>query len=491
MKSIEEIIIDYKTNAENCWVKSYSAFTNVLNKYNSKIGVEIGVAFGGHSEHILQNTNVEILYGIDPYLHIEKYNDPMNLPQEQFDELYKFTINRLSNYNNRYKHIRKKSCDAINDIKNKLDFVYIDADHSYNGVFNDLCLWFQKIEEGGIIGGHDYEHPNFPGVKQAIDEFFRRFNWKVNYEGDGVWWVEKKKINISFFIPAYNCFKTIAETVDSIFNDNFMFGDELIIVNDASKDETPTLIEKIRDKYRDKNIKIITHKRNKGGAAARNTAIENSNNPLLFCLDSDNILEKNSIQELKDFLINSGSDASAFRELKYFKENVNNITHTWKFTEGKITLEKMLSDHKTPPASGNYLFSKESWERADGYPEFAGALDTWGFGFRQIVTGSKMSVMNDLYYFHRHGTESYWVTFSKNNSVSLRILQIIAPHLDRISDKDVKYITNPKTRHTWYNNIEKKPLRIKKENKYKFNALIYIKKIFVKIKNKLRKKDTK
>jgi len=489
MGNIKDIINKYKSEAENCWSQSYSPFSKVINSFSFKIGVEIGVAFGGHSEYILQNTSVDNLYGVDPYLHIENYKDPMNLPQDQFDELYNFTVNRLSNYNNRYKHIRKKSCDAVIEFNNnELDFVYIDADHSYNGVFNDLCLWFCKVREGGIIGGHDYEHPNFPGVKQAIDEFFRRFDWKVNYEGDGVWWVEKKKINISFFIPAYNCEKTIEETVDSIFNNNFTLGDELVIANDASKDKTLELLEKLKDKYKDKEIKIINHNRNKGGAAARNTAIENTNNPLLFCLDSDNVLEENSISKLKDFLINSGSDVSAFREIRYFVNNIREITHNWIYKEGLITLGYILSNYKIPPASGNYLFTKESWVRAGSYPEFAGALDTWGFGFRQVATGSKMRVMSDLYYYHRHGFESYWVSFSKKNSISLRALQIIIPFIDVIDDRDINYITSSKTRHIWFDNIEKRPLRIKKiENKTNISLITLIKKILVKLRNKILK----
>ena len=36
------------------------------------------------------------------------------------------------------------------------DFVYIDADHSYNGVTADLKAWYPKVREGGILAGHDY-----------------------------------------------------------------------------------------------------------------------------------------------------------------------------------------------------------------------------------------------------------------------------------------------------------------------------------------------
>jgi glycosyltransferase involved in cell wall biosynthesis len=88
--------------------------------------------------------------------------------------------------------------------------------------------------------------------------------------------------NISFFIPAYNCATTVAESVESIMADNFNDGDELIIVNDYASDNTAEVLLSLKAKY--PLINIITHKRNKGGAAARNTAVENATNDLYFAL---------------------------------------------------------------------------------------------------------------------------------------------------------------------------------------------------------------
>src|SRR3982751_5308900 len=105
---------------------------------------------------------------------------------------------------------------------------------------------------------------------------------------------------ISFFIPAYNCAKTIAESVDSIMETNFADGDELIIVNDFSSDDISSILQELKKKY--PAITIIDHKRNKGGAAARNTAVENAKNEFLFCLDSDNVLAPLSIEPLKKYL---------------------------------------------------------------------------------------------------------------------------------------------------------------------------------------------
>lgn len=55
----------------------------------------------------------------------------------------------------------------------ELDFCFIDADHSYESVKNDILAWKPKVRSsGGIIAGHDYDlsWPELNGVIQAVDE---------------------------------------------------------------------------------------------------------------------------------------------------------------------------------------------------------------------------------------------------------------------------------------------------------------------------------
>jgi predicted O-methyltransferase YrrM len=66
-----------------------------------------------------------------------------------------------------------------------LDFVFIDADHSYPSCKIDMQKWLPKIKVGGYIIGHDCE---VPSVKKAIQEVFGE-----NYQKDvdQVWYVQK------------------------------------------------------------------------------------------------------------------------------------------------------------------------------------------------------------------------------------------------------------------------------------------------------------
>lgn len=57
-----------------------------------------------------------------------------------------------------------------------IDFLYIDADHSYLGVWTDLVAWVPHVRSGGLIIGDDYGSDLYPGVKEAWDEFEERWH---------------------------------------------------------------------------------------------------------------------------------------------------------------------------------------------------------------------------------------------------------------------------------------------------------------------------
>jgi predicted O-methyltransferase YrrM len=71
---------------------------------------------------------------------------------------------------------------------NSCSFVFLDADHEYSSVKEDLEAWVPKVKPGGIIAGHDYEDPLWPGVAKAVNEKCS----KVEKRGNS-WMVRKEK----------------------------------------------------------------------------------------------------------------------------------------------------------------------------------------------------------------------------------------------------------------------------------------------------------
>ncbi len=266
--------------------------------------------------------------------------------------------------------------------------------------------------------------------------------------------------NITFFIPAYNCAATVAESVDSILDTNFAPGDELIIVNDCSTDNTAEILKSLAEKHPE--IKIITHPRNKGGAAARNTAVENAGHDLLFCLDSDNVLAPSSVAPLKKHLIDSGADVASFQYQHFFLKDKEKPEYIWELPEGEFNVQSYLKRENTPGQHGNYLFTKQSWISAKGYAEGAGALDTWTFGLRQAITGAKTTVLKGTFYYHRLDYEnSYWMRDAEANlwSASVKVSHALFPFFDIIDEDFLNYMLG-EGRYTWFYNLDKKPLKL-------------------------------
>ena len=76
-----------------------------------------------------------------------------------------------------------------------MDFVFIDADHYYESVQADLEAWWPKVQDFGIMAGHDYngmgDRRKGWGIKRAVDEFFGAMDLEVRVEPGLVWWVAK------------------------------------------------------------------------------------------------------------------------------------------------------------------------------------------------------------------------------------------------------------------------------------------------------------
>jgi cephalosporin hydroxylase len=98
-------------------------------------------------------------------------------PRVVHDKLYSIFLENTKPVSHMIKDTRMPSCDASKLYEdNSLDFVFVDGDHTYEGVWSDLENWFPKLKVGGSIVGHDYGNGNFPGLKRAADEFSDKYN---------------------------------------------------------------------------------------------------------------------------------------------------------------------------------------------------------------------------------------------------------------------------------------------------------------------------
>jgi hypothetical protein len=102
---------------------------------------------------------------------------------------------------------------------------------------------------------------------------------------------------VSVVIPAYNQAEFLAGTLQSVLNQTY-HNFEIIVVNDASTDNT----DEVMAKFTDPRIKYIVHEKNQRLSAARNTGINASNGEIIFLLDADDWFHPEKLQAHVEFL---------------------------------------------------------------------------------------------------------------------------------------------------------------------------------------------
>ena len=162
------------------------------------IGAEIGVAFGGNAEFILQHSHLSRLLLVDPWAYVNGQN-PVGYRDEikNWNECFQYCTSRLKRFGDRAEFMRMSSADACNTIADEsLDFVYIDANHMSPYINDDIARWYPKVRVGGIIGGHDYYALDTPeyqcDVKTAVNNFFTTDQIHLLPEVDSSWYVIKR-----------------------------------------------------------------------------------------------------------------------------------------------------------------------------------------------------------------------------------------------------------------------------------------------------------
>ena len=147
----------------------------LFTKLDFKVGAEIGVMRGKYSEVLCKSNPGVKLYAIDAWEDYSDFTDFNRYPNvaKILSEMYEQTVRRLALFN--CEIIKKTSMEAVKDFKDgSLDFVYIDANHRYEYVLEDIDAWTKKVRKGGIVAGHDFNEGMSRlqnGVVQAIKDY--------------------------------------------------------------------------------------------------------------------------------------------------------------------------------------------------------------------------------------------------------------------------------------------------------------------------------
>ena len=180
------------------------------------VGIELGVWKGGSSVKLLNSTNPKMLHLVDSWS-VEPYKETTEWTWEEYiqryqeltggfteydfqryyDQVYTEVKNNFKDYSN-VKVWRMTTDDFFDkhcltekwkstggrfnhdsDVVHDVDWVYVDASHSYEGVTRDLENVLQIVKKDGKIFGDDYSD-NKPQVRDAVKDFAKKHNFTVD-----------------------------------------------------------------------------------------------------------------------------------------------------------------------------------------------------------------------------------------------------------------------------------------------------------------------
>jgi cellulose synthase/poly-beta-1,6-N-acetylglucosamine synthase-like glycosyltransferase len=236
------------------------------------------------------------------------------------------------------------------------------------------------------------------------------------------------KSKVSLYIPCYNAECYIAFTIEGALRQTYPL-DEIIVVDDASIDHT----REIAARY---PVRIITHDRNRGTAAARNTGFRSARNELVASLDADCVAEPDWLEHLVPLLDDPKVGAAGGRV-----EETHLVSLADRWRQAHLPLHWGDKRVVNPPFlfGANGLHRKSVLEKMGGYDEIVwrwrvinedGYMSRWvqekGYSLvydptalvKHIKQDTVHSVLHNRWRWWRHGVGAY--------STRIRLLSILA-----------------------------------------------------------------
>lgn len=193
---LPDVVRTITTSVPAAHVRAHEILTR-LNVPNP-VGAEIGVFTGALSQKLLERGDLT-LYMVDSWATCASDSEYAKsgdfhaaLSQERQDRYFESTCRAVQFAGDKAKIIRKPSVEAAAEIEDRsLDFVFIDADHSYEGCKADISAWASKVKPGGLLCGHDYNNVEYPcfGVNQAVDEFSKSTGLPMETGDNFTWFI--------------------------------------------------------------------------------------------------------------------------------------------------------------------------------------------------------------------------------------------------------------------------------------------------------------
>lgn len=193
---------------------------------------------------------------------------------------------------------------------------------------------------------------------------------------------------VSVIIPVYNSSKYLFQCIDSVINQDYN-NLEIIIIDDSSSDDSLSII----NSFKDKRIKIVKLKKNRGVSYARNKGIDLATGDYICFIDSDDYWYKDKVSKQVKFMKDNDYKFT-YGSYLYMK---NNHTHVAKVPK-KITYKEALGN--TTIFTSTVMFDMNYFKKKHIYmPDIILGQDTacWWKILKGGVTAYGMSDILSVY----------------------------------------------------------------------------------------------
>jgi len=221
------------------------------------------------------------------------------------------------------------------------------------------------------------------------------------------------KYDVSILVPVYKVAKFIERSIHSLFNQSYD-KIEFIFVDDCSPDNSIEILRTVMQQYphRLEHINIITHERNRGLAAARNTAIANARGTFILQIDSDDFIESTMVSEMFELAIRENADIVMSDYYIQWATRKKYVTQTYTGDKGQF-LQQLLSA-TAMPAVWNKMIRRELYLRNNiKASEGVNIGEDLAVMPKLVYNANKIVKINKAYvYYVQFNNHSYTKTFS-------------------------------------------------------------------------------
>lgn len=200
---------------------------------------------------------------------------------------------------------------------------------------------------------------------------------------------------VSIIIPCYNYAIYLSTAINSALSQSYD-NIEVIVINDGSTDNTEEIAKSFGDK-----IKYISQ-HNQGVSIARNNAISSATGKYIICLDADDVLKHNAVENL------IRCSKNHIYELISGKVEITGLSYSI-VSPRSSTLSEIIHQNTFVQSS---MFTKKAWQDAGGYDSNIPGSEDWEFWIRLVKLNSTISICDEIIYTYSYRTDGKYYTTS-------------------------------------------------------------------------------